>query len=161
VDLRDDGDWSPSFAPRFGSLTPQDCEIALSEVGVIGIKESCREGNCREAKLTTIYWRSALIASSTFVASSEAIAQGTATPPANLVATQILAILFVCGLMGVVGQGCRTIVGLTNMAMYKIGSQPGQQDLFNLSRLIFSLIVGFLAGFVAVEGERHRSYRCV
>ena len=98
--------------------------------------------------MTTWPWRCALIASPALVISSEAIAQAPAAPPPVITATQVLAILVVCGLMGVVGQGCRTIVGLTNMAMYKLNSPPGEQDLFNLSRLIFSLVIGFVAGFV-------------
>lgn len=60
----------------------------------------------------------------------------------------VLVTLFACGVMGLVGQGCRVIVGLSTLAVYKVNAPPTSQDAFNLARLLFSLIVGFVAGFV-------------
>jgi hypothetical protein len=51
--------------------------------------------------------------------------------------------------MGLVGQASRMIVGLSTLAIYKVIAPPTNQDLFNLARLLFSLIVGFVAGFLA------------
>jgi Phage tail lysozyme len=72
-----------------------------------------------------------------------------ADPPPPPTAVDILALLFLCGLMGLVGQGCRVIVGMVTLTTYKLTAPPTNQDVFNLARLLFSLVVGFLAGIAA------------
>jgi putative chitinase len=62
--------------------------------------------------------------------------------------TQVLIILLLGGLMGLVGQGARTIVGLKKMYDTLLASAPSESDLFDASRLVVSLIIGFIAGVV-------------
>ena len=62
----------------------------------------------------------------------------------------ILVTLILCGLLGLVGQAARPIVGMKTLvdSAHKQGVSSG--DLFSLSRLIFSLIVGFAAGVLTL-----------
>src|SRR5689334_2333534 len=57
-----------------------------------------------------------------------------------------LGILLLGGLMGVSGQGARTIVGLKKMFDQAETQEVGQYDLFAASRLFVSLFIGFVAG---------------
>jgi hypothetical protein len=61
----------------------------------------------------------------------------------------VLSALCVGGLMGVVGQGARTIVGLKGMVDEAKEKNLGQDDVFRASRLVFSLLLGFLIGIIA------------
>ncbi len=64
-------------------------------------------------------------------------------------ATEVLSALMLGGLMGLVGQGARSIVGLRKMNQEadKLGVSAG--DLFTASRLVVSLFIGFIAGVLA------------
>jgi len=58
-----------------------------------------------------------------------------------------LSLLFY-GMLGLIGQGVRAVVGLGSMA------NPGnpaanQQNVFNAAYLLFTLMIGFIAGFLA------------
>lgn len=61
----------------------------------------------------------------------------------------VLGVLMMCGVMGLIGQGARVAVGMTTLAVYKLDAPASNEDVFNLARLVFSLIIGFLAGFIA------------
>src|SRR5215472_426089 len=60
---------------------------------------------------------------------------------------QVLAILLLCGLMGLLGQGVRAVVGLKGATSSQ--GAPNQQSEFNAAYLFFSLMIGFLAGVLA------------
>ena len=59
----------------------------------------------------------------------------------------VLTVLLMCALMGLVGQGARVVVGMKTLMDYK-NFRGTQDDVFNLARLVFSLIVGFVVGLV-------------
>ncbi len=61
--------------------------------------------------------------------------------------TQTLILLLVSGIMGMVGQGARTIVGLKKLSDNSQTS-ASQADAFSASRLAVSLMIGFVAGVV-------------
>jgi putative chitinase len=60
-----------------------------------------------------------------------------------------LGVLLLGGLLGVIGQGVRAIVGLKKMFDQAQSQDVGQYDLFLASRLFISLFIGFIAGAVA------------
>lgn len=61
---------------------------------------------------------------------------------------ETLVILFVSGLMGMVGQGARTIVGLKKVSDIS-DTAPSQADIFSASRIFIGLMIGFVAGVAA------------
>jgi hypothetical protein len=63
--------------------------------------------------------------------------------------SQMLAFLLLGGLMGLLGQGARTVVGLKSMTedAKSLGLSPN--DMFQAARLVTSLIIGFLVGVAA------------
>ena len=61
--------------------------------------------------------------------------------------SQTLILLLVSGIMGMVGQGARTVVGLKKLSD-SAQTSPGQADTFSASRLAVSLMIGFVAGVV-------------
>jgi putative chitinase len=60
-----------------------------------------------------------------------------------------LGVLLLGGLLGVIGQGVRAIVGLKKMFDQAETQNVGQYDLFLASRLLISLFIGFIAGAAA------------
>jgi predicted chitinase len=68
-------------------------------------------------------------------------------PSAPTVADVILALLL-CGILGVLGQGVRAIVGLKNAGSLN-STTPGEQAVFSLAYLALSLMIGFIAGVLA------------
>jgi len=66
-----------------------------------------------------------------------------------LSATQALTILALGGLLGMIGQGARAVVGLKKMNDEAQSSTLSSADLFSASRLVVSLMIGFVAGVIA------------
>src|SRR5208282_2167029 len=60
-----------------------------------------------------------------------------------------IGVLLLGGLLGVLGQGVRTIVGLKKIADQAETQNVGQYDLFLAGRLFVSLFIGFIAGAAA------------
>ena len=60
----------------------------------------------------------------------------------------ILLALLLCGLLGVLGQGVRAIVGLKNAGSLN-STTPSEQAEFSLAYLVLSLMIGFIAGILA------------
>ena len=60
----------------------------------------------------------------------------------------ILTTLLLFGLMGLIGQGIRAVIGLKNAALAQ-ASNPTAQSSFNAAYLFVSLMIGFIAGIVA------------
>jgi predicted chitinase len=60
----------------------------------------------------------------------------------------ILFALLLCGLLGVLGQGVRAIVGLKNAGALN-STTPSEQVEFSLAYLVLSLMIGFIAGVLA------------
>jgi predicted chitinase len=60
----------------------------------------------------------------------------------------ILLALLLCGLLGVLGQGVRAIVGLKNAGALN-STTPSEQAEFSLAYLALSLMIGFIAGIIA------------
>jgi hypothetical protein len=59
----------------------------------------------------------------------------------------MLTMLLLWGLMGMVGQGVRTVVGLKKLSdMYD--TAPSEVDRFNAARIVIGLMIGFLAGVI-------------
>jgi hypothetical protein len=79
-------------------------------------------------------------------------------PSAPTVADVILALLL-CGILGVLGQGVRAIVGLKNAGSLN-STTPGEQAVFSLAYLALSLMIGFIAGVLAgialTRNDHHR-----
>jgi hypothetical protein len=67
----------------------------------------------------------------------------TATP------TNILMALLLSGLLGMLGQGIRALVGMKKMVQEAAAKDPTSADAFMASRLLVSLMIGFLAGIAA------------
>lgn len=63
--------------------------------------------------------------------------------------TVLLSALMLAGLMGMVGQGARTVVGLKKLHDFNATQPPDQATTFLASRLVISLIIGFIAGVLA------------
>jgi hypothetical protein len=57
----------------------------------------------------------------------------------------VLTLLFLSGLMGMVGQGARTIVGLKKLSDLS-NTAPSEADSFDASRIFIGLMIGFIAG---------------
>jgi hypothetical protein len=60
-----------------------------------------------------------------------------------------IGILLLGGLLGVIGQGVRAVVGLKKMFDQAQSQDVGPYDLFLASRLLISLFIGFVAGALA------------
>jgi predicted chitinase len=60
----------------------------------------------------------------------------------------ILLALLLCGLLGVLGQGVRAIVGLKNAGSLN-STTPTDQAEFSLAYLVLSLMIGFITGMLA------------
>ena len=56
--------------------------------------------------------------------------------------------LLLCGLMGLVGQGVRAVIGLKNAAADNQAA-PSETNVFSAAYLLVSLMIGFIAGVVA------------
>lgn len=81
-----------------------------------------------------------------------ATAQTTAKPgndPDGRTPLDTLILLFVAGLMGMVGQGARTIVGLKQVSD-RSDTVPSQADEFDAARILVGLMIGFVAGVAAI-----------
>jgi soluble lytic murein transglycosylase-like protein len=63
-------------------------------------------------------------------------------------AGDVLGVLMIGGVMGLVGQGARAAIGLKKMNDIASDQELGWSDVFVASRLIISLIIGFLAGVI-------------
>jgi hypothetical protein len=65
-------------------------------------------------------------------------------PPAT--PTSIFFALLLAGLLGMVGQGVRAVVGLKKLNEDAAAQGVSSADLFIAARLIVSLLIGFIAG---------------
>lgn len=65
--------------------------------------------------------------------------------------TKIFLALLLGGLMGMIGQGIRAVAGLKKMNDDAQSQGAAAQDLFMASRLVISLIIGFIAGVIAAS----------
>ncbi len=63
-------------------------------------------------------------------------------------AGDVLTTLVLCGVMGMVGQGARTIVGLKKLSD-STSADPTQADTFAASRIFVGFMIGFVAGVAA------------
>jgi hypothetical protein len=61
----------------------------------------------------------------------------------------LLEVLLLGGLMGILGQGARAVVGLKGMADNAKALDLSPNDLFEAARLIVSILIGFLVGLAA------------
>ena len=59
--------------------------------------------------------------------------------------SSVLLALLLCGLLGVLGQGVRAVVGLKNAGALN-STTPSEQAEFSLAYLVLSLMIGFIAG---------------
>lgn len=64
-----------------------------------------------------------------------------------MTASSVLAALLLFGLLGLLGQGIRAIVGLNNAGAFK-SNTPSEQSVFSAAYLLFSLMLGFIAGML-------------
>lgn len=64
-------------------------------------------------------------------------------------ATNVLIVLVLAGLLGMVGQGARAVVGLKKLHDSNASQPPGSQDAFLASRMFVSLLIGFISGVLA------------
>nr|WP_321984274.1 hypothetical protein [uncultured Lichenicoccus sp.] len=63
--------------------------------------------------------------------------------------SQMLAALLLAGLLGMIGQGVRAVVGLKGLALQALDPNVPLPEAFNPTRLIVSLVIGFVAGALA------------
>lgn len=61
--------------------------------------------------------------------------------------TGVLRLLLLSGLMGMLGQGARTIVGLKKLSDLS-NTAPSQADEFTAARIFIGLMIGFIAGVI-------------
>ena len=66
-----------------------------------------------------------------------------------MVTVDILSALTLGGLMGLVGQGSRAVIGLKKLNDSNSLRDPSSGDVFVASRLLVSLMIGFISGVVA------------
>ncbi|MBC8037948.1 MAG: hypothetical protein H7X89_12110 [Rhizobiales bacterium] len=66
-----------------------------------------------------------------------------------MAALEILGALTLAGVMGMVGQGARAVIGLKKLSDANALKDPGETDIFIASRLVISLFIGFIAGVAA------------
>ena len=64
-------------------------------------------------------------------------------------ASQVLSAVLLAGMLGMLGQGVRTVAGLKKMYDESRGRDAAATDLFNASRLLIGAAIGFLAGTAA------------
>ena len=69
----------------------------------------------------------------------------------------ILLALLLCGLLGVLGQGVRAIVGLKNAGALN-STTPSEQAEFSLAYLVLSLMIGFIAGIHCRDRAQSREH---
>ncbi|AOF89691.1 hypothetical protein [Sinorhizobium sp. RAC02] len=62
---------------------------------------------------------------------------------------EVLGAVFLGGVMGLIGQGARTVIGLKKLHDENAAKGPNEQDSFIASRLVISLFIGFIAGVAA------------
>lgn len=62
---------------------------------------------------------------------------------------EVLGAVFLGGVMGLIGQGARTVIGLKKLHDENAAKGPNEQDSFIASRLVVSLFIGFIAGVAA------------
>ena len=72
-----------------------------------------------------------------------------AASAASLTSGDVLGALLLAGLLGMIGQSVRAIVGLKKMTDTAAVSATSARDLFIASRLVTSQIIGFIAGVIA------------
>src|SRR5215813_9570125 len=60
--------------------------------------------------------------------------------------TTVLVDILLAGLMGMLGQGVRAIIGLKTMVDDANAQGVSSADLFRAARLLVSLMIGFIAG---------------
>lgn len=63
---------------------------------------------------------------------------------------QLIIVILLAGMMGAIGQGARTIVGLKKASDVATGADATLSDIFQASRLLVSLLIGFIAGVFAL-----------
>ncbi len=82
---------------------------------------------------------------------AQAVAGVAAAAPAAAVPAPIglLEYLIVGGLMGMLGQGARAVIGLKEMSTDARTLNLNPNDVFETGRLITSIIIGFLVGLAA------------
>lgn len=67
-----------------------------------------------------------------------------------MAASDLILVLFVGGLLGMVGQGIRTIVGLKKVYDQSVRETKAFSQLFDSSMIGLSLMIGFVAGVLGV-----------
>jgi len=67
-----------------------------------------------------------------------------------MLANELILVLFVGGLLGMVGQGIRTIVGLKKVYDQSVRQATAFTELFQGSQISLSLLIGFVAGVLGV-----------
>ena len=63
--------------------------------------------------------------------------------------SEVLLAILLSGLMGMIGQGARAIVGLKTLSDASAAADATDQDVFNAARLVVSMMIGFIAGVAA------------
>ena len=76
-------------------------------------------------------------------------AKSPAADPPSRTPLDTLILIFVAGLMGMVGQGARTIVGLKQVSD-RSETPPSEADEFDAARILVGLMIGFVAGVAAL-----------
>jgi putative chitinase len=80
-------------------------------------------------------------------------------PEAAMVVADTILTLLLAGLMGIVGQGVRAVVGLKKLHDENLAKDPSETDSFIASRLLISLFIGFVAGVVGAFGVGLAAFR--
>ena len=70
----------------------------------------------------------------------------------GMTAQQLIMMLLVGGILGAVGQGIRVIVGVKKLYDQALHDQKPFSDYFAGSTLLFSLLIGFVAGVLGIIG---------
>lgn len=69
-----------------------------------------------------------------------------------MVAQDLILVILIGGILGMVGQGIRVIVGLKKLYDESLQKGVAFSENFNGSSLLFSLLIGFIAGVLGMIG---------
>lgn len=69
-----------------------------------------------------------------------------------MIASDLILVLAVGGLLGMVGQAIRTIVGLKKVYDQSVRQNTAFGELFQSNQIALSLLIGFVAGILGIIG---------
>jgi hypothetical protein len=82
------------------------------------------------------------------LAQAQTVVDNSSATAQSLTSSQVLSALVLAGVLGMIGQSVRAVVGLKKMNDDALSSAVSASDLFIASRLVTSEIIGFIVGVI-------------